>query len=409
MDLRFPPHTTDFRSRIRDWIAQELPPGWGRAMSAPQHQEAVREWSRRMHATGWSCPTWPTEYGGRGLSMLEAAILDDELESAGAPLLPPSAGKLLVGPTILALGTDEQRGRFLPPIARGTEVWCQGFSEPAAGSDLASLATAARCDGDEWIIDGEKIWTSEALDADFAFVLARTDSDAPRHRGISYLLVPMRQAGVVVEPIAQIDGTAGFTRVKFSGARCPAANIVGAPGDGWKVANSTLTFERGTNASTGHRRFEVPLQRCLDLARSTGRSTDPVTRQRLAQAWAEVNILRFHDYRATTASLHPEHMAAHGPLASCIKLYWTELDQRLSELALDLAGPAAAVLDGQRGDPPPFGVGMGRRPVVHDYPAGPAQLSFLFSRSGTIFGGTSEIQRTIIAERVLGLPRETRT
>jgi len=408
MDLRFPSHTADFRNRIREWIARELPAGWGPGMTEAQRRDGGAAWSQRMHATGWSCPTWPSDYGGQGLSMLEAAILDDELEAAGAPLLSPSAGKLLVGPTILALGSDEQRQRFLPPIARGTEVWCQGFSEPTAGSDLASLTTSAIRDGDDWVIDGEKTWTSEALDADFAFVLARTDPDAPRHRGISYLLVPMRQPGVVVEPIAQIDGTAGFNRVKFAGARCPAANIVGAPGDGWRVANSTLTFERGTNASTGHRRFEVPLQRCFDLARSTGRSSDPVTRQQLARAWAEVNILRFHDYRAMTASLHPEHLAAHGPLASCIKLYWTELDQRLSELALDLMGPAAVVLDGQAGDPPPFGVGMGRRPALHDYPAGPAQLSFLFSRSGTIFGGTSEIQRSIIAERVLGLPRETR-
>jgi alkylation response protein AidB-like acyl-CoA dehydrogenase len=408
MDLRFPTETVTFREHLRSWIASELPEGWGKDLTDAQRHAAGEDWSRRMHASGWSCPTWPTEYGGRGLSMLEAAILDEEMEAAKAPLLAPTAGKLLVGPTILALGTDAQRRRFLPSIAHGTEVWCQGFSEPDSGSDLASLTTTATLDGDEWVVDGEKIWTSEAPDADFVFLLARTDPDASRHRGISYLLVPMHQPGIEVVPICQPDGTAGFNRVRFAGARCPAANIVGAPGEGWKVANSTLTFERGTNTSTGHRRFEVPLARLLELARVTGRADDPVVRQRVARVWAKVNILRFHDYRGTTAALHPQHQAAQAALSACIKLYWTELDQELTELAIDLVGPAGVVLDGQLGAPPPFGVGMGRRPAYHDYPAGPAQLSFLFARSGTIFGGTSEIQRSIIAERVLGLPREPR-
>jgi len=408
MDLTYPDEAERFRTEIRAWLEQELPAGWFEGRRPVDAHAFADEWNAMLHRTGWSCATWPREYGGRGLSAVEAVVLTEELARADTPVQPPAAGEILVGPTILQWGTGAQKQRFLPPIVRGEEIWCQGFSEPASGSDLASLQTSAVRDGGDWVIDGTKIWTSEAQDADLVFMLVRTNPDVPRHRGISYLLVPMRQPGITVRPIAQIDGTAGFNEVRFEGARCPVENLLGGEGNGWVVANSTLGFERGTSASTSYRRFEREVLDVIAVARANGAIADPVVRQRLARVWTDVQIMRINGYRVVTGVVHPEHQVGLAALQAITKVHWTELHRRLTELGIDVLGASGQVLTGVTGAPPVVGVGMGRREALHDYPASPAQSMFLFARSGTIFGGTSEIQRNVIGERVLGLDREPR-
>ena len=408
MDLVYPEEAERFRVEVRAWLERELPPGWYEGRRPTDADAFAAEWNAMLHRTGWSCATWPEEYGGRGLSPVEAVVLTEELARADTPVQPPAAGEILVGPTILQWGTEEQKRRFLPPIVRGEEIWCQGFSEPASGSDLASLQTAAVREGDEWVIDGTKIWTSEAQHADLIFMLVRTDPDVPRHRGISYLLVNMRQPGITVRPIAQIDGTAGFNEVRFEGARCPVEHLLGGEGNGWIVANSTLGFERGTSASTSYRRFEGEVLDVIAAARANGAIADPLVRQRLARVWTDVQIMRINGYRVVTGVVHPEHQAGLAALQAITKVHWTEMHQRLTELGIDVRGVSGQVLTGVTGAPPAVGVGMGAREALHDYPASAAQSTFLFSRSGTIFGGTSEIQRNVIGERILGLDRGPR-
>jgi alkylation response protein AidB-like acyl-CoA dehydrogenase len=411
MDLEYPPETEAARADIRSWITEQLPAGWSEGVrpAGDDWFAFCRAWDAKLHLSGWSCPTWPVEYGGRGVSVVEAVMFNEEAARAGAPIQPPAGGEILVGPTILRWGTDDQKHRYLPPIARGEETWCQGFSEPDAGSDLASLQTTAVLEGDEWIVNGTKIWTSEAQDADFAFMLVRTDPDATRHRGISYFLVPMSSRGITVEPIVQIDGTGGFNRVEFDGVRCPSDAILGGVGDGWTVAMSTLGFERGTSASTSHHRFEREFDEIVADARRNGALGRASIRQRLSRLYGDIQIMRINGYRMVTAAIHSEHRDHVAGLDATTKLAWTEMHQRLTDIGIDVRGPAGQVLTGVTGGPPVVGVGMGHRPAHYDYPADPAQSRFLFARSGTIFGGTSEVQRNIIAERVLGLPREPRT
>ena len=411
MDLEYPPETEAARLGIRSWIADQLPAGWSEGVRPEGDAwfDFCRAWDAMLHLCGWSCPTWPVEYGGRGVSVVEAVIFNEEAARAGAPIQPPAGGEILVGPTILHWGTDEQKRRYLRPIARGEETWCQGFSEPDAGSDLASLETTATLRDGEWIVNGTKIWTSEAQDADYVFMLVRTDPEAARHRGISYFLVPMDAEGITVEPIAQVDGTAGFNRVVFDGVRCGVDGILGGVGNGWTVAMSTLGFERGTSASTSHHRFEREFHEIVADARANGTLTHPIIRQRLSRLYADIQIMRINGYRMVTALIHPDHRDAVAGVDATTKLAWTEMHQRLTEVGIDVRGPSGQILTGVTGGPPVVGVGMGDRPPHHDYPADPAQSRFLFARSGTIFGGTSEVQRNIIAERVLGLPREPRT
>jgi alkylation response protein AidB-like acyl-CoA dehydrogenase len=391
VDLTYPPETEPFRLEVRGWIEAHLP---GRSPAA---------WNALLHETGWAVPRWPVELGGRGLSIVEAVIWTEELTRADAPIQPPAGGELLLGPTLLHWGTPEQQRRFLPPIARGEEVWCQGFSEPGAGSDLAGLTTTARLDGDEWVVDGHKVWTSQAQEADFIFTLVRTNPSAPKHRGISYLLLPMRQPGVEVRSIVQPDGTAGFSEVLLTGARAPKDHVVGAVDDGWNVAMSTLGFERGTSAVSSWQRYARDWDAVVAAARHRGRIDDPVLRQRLARAWTDIQLMRVAGYRVLTAVLHPEHADQARALEAGTKTVWTELQQRLTNLGMDVAGPAGLVLAGGEAAP---GVGLGHREVVHPYPAGELQSAFLFSLAGTIFGGTAQVQRNILAERVLGLPKE---
>jgi alkylation response protein AidB-like acyl-CoA dehydrogenase len=410
MDLTYPPEAEVFRREARTWIEAHLPDGWmeGRRPTGADAAAFAERWSDELHASGFAVPGWPVEYGGRALSPLEEAVFAEEIARVGAPIQPPAGGEILVGPTILHWGTEDQKRRFLPGTARGEITWCQGFSEPGAGSDLGSLTTSAVRDGDDWVIHGHKIWTSEAQDANYVFLLARTDPDAPKHKGISYFLVPMDQPGIEVRQIVQIDGTGGFAEVLFDGARCPDANLVGGVNNGWTVAMSTLDFERGTSSTSSYRRFAMDLDDIVAAARANGRIRDATIRQRLAAAWSFVQIMRINEYRVLTAVVHPRTRPAVAGLMAGTKATWTEFQQVLMDLAIDVEGTLGQVLTGVTGGPPVPGVGLGYREPHHDYPATPSQLKFLFSRSGTIFGGTSEVQRNIIGERVLGLPREPR-
>jgi alkylation response protein AidB-like acyl-CoA dehydrogenase len=294
-------------------------------------------------------------------------------------------GEGLLGPTLIHFGTDAQKERFLPPIRQGTELWCQGYSEPDAGSDLANVTTRAALDGDEWVVTGQKVWTSLAHQSDWCFVLCRTDPGSFRHRGLSYLLVPMDQPGVEVRPIMQLTRTSEFNEVFFNGARTHRSNVVGPPGEGWKVALATLAFERGV-ALLGHQLgFVRELNRIVALARENGRSRDPVCRQRLAQAYAELTIMRYNTLRSLDGYDGP----VAPPEASIAKLYWGSWHRRLGELALSVLGPCATVLADESDG---------------EYQLSDLQRSFLFSRAETIYGGSNQIQRNIIGERVLGLP-----
>ncbi|MDA8147422.1 MAG: acyl-CoA dehydrogenase family protein [Actinomycetota bacterium] len=404
MDLDYPPEAEAFRDEIRSWLQENLPEGWGGpgfSMTRDERRAFVEEWTKKLFAGGWICASWPKEYGGKGLSVMESVVLNEEFARAEAPLRADFFGDTLVGPTILQWGTEDQKRQFLPGILDGTTAWCQGFSEPDAGSDLASLKTRADLDGDEWVINGQKVWTTQAQFADYVFLLARTDQDAPKHAGISYLLVPMKQPGVEVRPIEQVDGTAEFNEVFFTNARCPKANVIGGLNNGWAVAMTTLGFERGSSATTGHRRFARELDQVVAEARARGRDRDPLVRQRLAAAWTKVKIMEINGFRSLTDALQgTHHMAA---LGACNKMFWSEYHRETMELALDILGMDGQVLGG---DPAEQSEGLVGRRGRADYPVSDLQASFFFSRSETIWGGTAEIQRNIVGERVLGLPKE---
>ncbi len=407
MDLSYPPEAEAFRAEVRRWLEENLPSGWGdkdHSMSAEERQAFNSEWTKKLSEGGWICASWPKEYGGRGLSIMESVVLNEEFARANAPMRADFFGDTLVGPTILQWGSEEQKKFFLPKILSGEISWCQGFSEPDAGSDLASLKTRAELDGDEWVINGQKVWTTQAQYADYIFLLARTDAEAEKHAGISYLLVPMRQEGVEVRPIAQIDGSAEFNEVFFNNARCPKDNVVGGVNNGWKVAMTTLGFERGTSATTGYRRFQRELEAIIEAARENGKAADPLVRQRLALAWSKVKIMQINGFRTLTSALTGDHSSA--ALAATNKMFWSEYHRDTMELYIDILGMAGQILDGEDEEETEFVPGVGARKRRPGYPVGTMQSSFFFSRSETIWGGTAQIQRNIVGERVLGLPKE---
>jgi alkylation response protein AidB-like acyl-CoA dehydrogenase len=407
MDLTYPPDAEEFRTQIRTWLKDNLPPGWGEpgfALSGEQRAAFNREWPAKLHEGGWICASWPAEYGGKGLSLMEAVVLNEEFARAGAPMRADFFGDTLVGPTILQWGSEAQKQEFLPKILAGRITWCQGFSEPDAGSDLASLKTRAVLDGDEWVINGQKVWTTQAQYADYIFLLARTDAEAPKHKGISYLLVPMKQPGVEVRPIQQVDGSAEFNEVFFSNARCPVDNVVGGVNNGWSVAMTTLGFERGTSATTSHRRFQKEWNQIVNEARARGRLVDPLVRQGLASAWGKVKIMEINGYRSLTSVLHGRKDPGVAALGATNKIFWSEYHRDVMTLAMDVLGLDGQVLTGATGET--FVPGQGIRRGREGYPVSPMQAAFFFSRSETIWGGTAEIQRNIVGERVLGLPKE---
>jgi alkylation response protein AidB-like acyl-CoA dehydrogenase len=387
------PQDERFRRDIRDWLAGHLTGRFAALLDAggpgrehEAHAERVA-WNRHLAAAGWTCLGWPPEHGGRGATLAQQVIFYEEYARSRAPARVGYLGEELLGPTLIAFGTPAQQRRFLPPIKAVEELWCQGYSEPGAGSDLAAVSTSARRDGDQWVVTGQKIWTSLAAEADWCFVLARTEPGSRRGQGLSYLLVPMRQPGVTVRPIRQLTGTSEFNEVFFDEARTHASLVVGEAGDGWRVARATLAIERGVATLGQQVGFERELSRLVEAAKRTGASKDPLLRDRLARAWIGLEAMRAHALR-TLAAGDTDPGAATGP--SVLKLLWSRWHQDLGELAMDVLGAPSMVARGAPYD-------------LDDW-----QRLFLFSRADTIYGGSDEIQRTIIAERALGLPRAPR-
>ncbi len=407
MDLTYPTEAEQFRTEIRAWLEANLPAGWfepGFELSDEARAEFNRTWPSKLFSGGWICATWPTEYGGKGLTTMQGVVLAEEFARAKAPMRGDFFGDTLVGPTLLQWGTEEQKKEFLPGILKGQTRWCQGFSEPNSGSDLASLKTTAVLDGDQWVINGQKVWTTQGHHADYCFLLTRTDPDASMHAGISYLLVPMRQPGVEVRGITQPDGTAEFCEVFFTDAKCPKDNVVGGINNGWKVANSTLAFERGQSATTGYRRFEEEFRLMLEAARANGAIDEPVIRQRMMEFYSKIQILRINGLRNLTSAVTGKKDMSVIALGATNKMFWTEMHKAAMELALDIFGAESMLVDaGPEGGSWPGSMRERRRP---GYPTSPMMSSFFFSRSETIWGGTSQIQRNIVGERVLGLPKE---
>jgi len=410
MDLSYTPEAEEFRTEIKSWLVENLPDGWfdeGFEMSDEERKEFNTEWPKRLFEGGWICATWPAEYGGKGLTTMQGVVLAEEFANAKAPMRGDFFGDTLVGPTLLQWGSEEQKKEFLPGILSGTTRWCQGFSEPNSGSDLASLKTTAVLDGDEWVINGQKVWTTQGHHADYCFLLTRTDPNAPKHAGISYILVPMRQDGIEVRGITQPDGTAEFCEVFFDNARAPKDNVVGGVNNGWKVTNTTLAFERGQSATTGYRRFAEEYRIMVEAATANGAIDDPLIRQRLMEYYTKIQILRINGLRNLSATLSGSKDMGSVILGATNKMFWSEMHQAAMELALDIIGADSMLVDAgpEAGAWPATAARDKRR---DGYPVSPMISAFFFSRSETIWGGTSQIQRNIVGERVLGLPKEPR-
>lgn len=379
-----------FREEIRQWLSDNLSGQWAplRGMGGPgRDHEAYEErlaWNKHLAEHGWTCLGWPTEHGGRGLSLSQQVIFHEEYARADAPATVNHLGEQLLGPTLIEFGTDEQKARFLRKIRAVEELWCQGYSEPGAGSDLAAVNTRAVLDEatGEWVVDGQKVWTSLAQESDWIFVIARTEPGSSRHQGLSFLLMPLDQDGIEIRPIEQITGGSEFNEVFFSAARTPAAMTVGEAGDGWRVAMALLGFERGVSVLGQQVAFQRELEQVIDLARTTGALDDPVLRDRLAQQSAEFEIMRVNAVRSLTEATPGADNVA--------KLVWSGWHRRLGELAMEVAGAASLTAAGE------------------SYDLDRWQRLFLFSRADTLYGGSDEIQRNILAERVLGLPKEVR-
>jgi alkylation response protein AidB-like acyl-CoA dehydrogenase len=384
MDLRDTPQEAAFRAEVRAWIAENLPAELrgARGGAARFDGSAMRAWTRKLSEAGYAGLTWPKEYGGAGAPYSFQAILFEEMARAEAPAHVGVIGLGMAGPTIMAHGTEEQKRRHLAKILSAEEIWCQGFSEPDAGSDLASLKTTALLDGDEFVVNGQKVWSSFAHLADFCILVARSDPNPPsKHQGMTYLIVDMHSPGVDVRPLRQITGEAEFNEIFFTDVRVPRENVLGEIGEGWSVAMTTLLHERGTLGFALTTQLEVAFRKLLALAREKG-VDDPLIRDRVAREWIELQALKYTNYRALTTLMQT---GIPGPEGSVSKLHWSESNQRLTKLALELHGPEAQLMDGETG--------------------GYWQYQQLRSRGNTIEAGTSEILRNIIAERVLGLPR----
>ncbi|MBK6969805.1 MAG: acyl-CoA dehydrogenase family protein [Candidatus Microthrix sp.] len=399
MDFGLSAEEQSFREEVSSWMHEHLTgefaqlagrggPGDERSFIAER-----MAWERELASGGWTCVGWPTEHGGRGLPLHLEVIFHEEYSRAGGPGRAGLIGEGLLGPTLIHFGSADQQQRFLPGIVDGTQYWCQGYSEPNAGSDLANVTTKARLDGDQWVLDGQKVWTSLAQWSDWCFVVARTEPDSVRHHGLSYLLVPMNADGIETRPIRQITGTAEFNEVFFDGARTDADLVVGEPGEGWKVAMGTLAFERGALTLGQQAAFEHEFHEICADARRTGRWDDPSLRQQLASLWVRLRIMRWNSVRSLGVAESGELM----PEAMIHKLYWAGLHRDMGEAAMDALGPEATLT--------PYG----RADNTHDADEmEAAHRLFFFTRSDTIYGGSNQIQRNVIGERALGLPREPR-
>lgn len=396
MQLSFSQEDERFRTEVADWLAANLSGDFARLKfrggPGDEHSFAQERkgWEQTLAEGGWTCVGWPQQHGGRGCSIEQQVIFFEEYARAGAPGRVGHIGEGLAGPTLIAFGTPEQQARYLPGILAGTELWCQGYSEPGAGSDLANVKTRARFDAErnKWIINGQKVWTSLAHESDYCFVIARTDPDSVGHQGLGFFLVAMDQPGIEVRPIRQITGTSEFNEVFLDDAQCDAGDIVGAPGEGWKVAMGLLGFERGVSTLGQQMQFQNELDEVVRIAKENGRARDPVIRQRIARAHAELKIMRYNSLRMLSGQTESDGSLQREALI--YKLFWASWHRDLGELAIDVCGQQGQLLD------------------AAPYELTRLQSLFLFVRSDTLYGGSNQIQRNIIAERGLGMPREPR-
>ncbi len=395
MDLTYTPEQERFRQSVRTFLRENLPEGWGKAgfrrPAGMSQFDFLKGWQQKLYQNGLLGMAWPREYGGQGASQIEMAIFNEEMALHRAPSPLNALGLSMAGPTIITHGTDEQKRRFLRKILTCEEIWCQGFSEPGSGSDMASLRTHGELRGDEFIVNGQKVWTSLAHIADWCMLVVRTDPVAPKHRGLSYLLVDMKSAGITVKPLRQMTGESEFNEMFFEDVHVPRQNLLGGLNEGWRVAMTTLMNERGTYALASVARFQITFDEIVELSRSTLRNgvsanRDPMVRQHLAQFFIDLAMMKYTAYRTFSKILKGGNP---GPEGSISKIVWSELNQRMHEFVMSIEGPASQLV---RGSP-------------HAVESGRWQHGFLRSRANTIEGGTSEIQRNIIAERVLGLPR----
>ncbi|MFT3854865.1 MAG: acyl-CoA dehydrogenase family protein [Ilumatobacteraceae bacterium] len=404
MDPTYSAEADAYREKVQAFLAEKLPINWAGIgkLDGQELTDFVTNWRTTLYEGGYLAPGWPTEVGGGGLSALEQVILAEEFVKAGVPTGGPNDafGIQMLGNTLLRWGTDEQKARYLPRILSGEDTWCQGYSEPNAGSDLSNVGLRGVLDGDQWVLNGQKIWTSAGHLADHIFTLVRTDPDAPRHKGISFMLVDMRQPGIEVRPIKMISGESEFNEVFYTDATTPKGEIVGGLNNGWAVAMTLLGFERGEAAATGPIRFQAEVDRLLALAKEHGKADDPVIRQRLAWAYGQVQIMRYNGMRVLTQFLKGHHP---GPDAAIGKLYWSEYHKLVTELAVDILGPEALVPTGRRPSSA-FSTDDAGAPNSSWSWVG----TFLNARAGTIYAGSSQVQRNIVGEMVLGLPKEPR-
>ena len=393
MDLNLTPEETKFRDELRTWLEANVPKDWGEWREKPLEESFpyLRAWQRKLYEGGWAAVSWPKEYGGRGATLMEQSLFWEEMARVEAPPMANSLGLGLIGPTIIAYGTDEQKKRFIPKILSAEEIWCQGFSEPNAGSDLAALQTEARLEGDHYVVNGQKVWTSYGWIGNWCELVVRTDSNVPKHKGLSVLLIDMKSPGVEVRPLKQMTGESEFNEIFFRDVRVPVANLLGKVNDGWNVAVSTLMYERGSYGARLHLIFKRAITRLIELSHKFQKNghpaaQDPITRQKLAQCYAEIEIMRWNQLRAfsrVTATGVP------GPEGSIQKIFWSELNQRVQQIAQEIFGPYGQLLAGDKN-------------AVDN---GIWSYGYLRTRGNTIEAGTSEVQRNIIGHFVLGLPR----
>ena len=394
MDLNLTPAELKFRDELRAWLHANVPADWDKHRTEDEmldRFEFLRAWQKKVYQAGWAGIAWPKEYGGRGASLMEQVIFTEEMARAGAPPLANVLGLSLIGPTIIAFGSDAQKKRFLANILSADEIWCQGFSEPNAGSDLANVRTESRLEGDQYVVNGQKVWNSYGWVADWCALLTRSDPNSTKHHGLTYLLIDMKSPGVEVRPLKQMTGESEFCEIFFHDVRVPAANVLGKVGDGWNVAIGTLAHERLTLGAGVQITLKRQFDRLVELAHSTIRdgkpaADDPVIRQKLAQCYTDIEIMRLNQMRAVS---RVNQKGVPGPEGSVLKIFWTELNQRFQQIASELLGPYATLA---KGDP-------------HAVDDGQWAYSFLRARGNTIEAGTSEIQRNIIGHFVLGLPK----
>ena len=395
MDLNLTPDEQRFRDEFRAWLQSNIPEDWDPAAfhdeDSKQRFEYLRAWQKKMFEAGWAGIHWPREYGGRGATLIQQAIFIEEMARASAPPLINVLGLSLLGPTLIAYGTEAQKMRYLAHILSADEIWCQGYSEPNAGSDLAALRSEAVRDGDDFVVNGQKTWTSFGHFADWCFAVVRTDPDVPKHKGLTYILIDMHSPGITVRPLKQMTGDSEFNEVSFQNVRVPVENVVGEVNRGWEIAIATLMFERGTLGASLQITFKRQIERLIELSRTVDRGgrpacEDPIIRQKLAQIYTEIEVFRLNQMRTLTRM---SKSGVPGPEGSIQKIFWSEMNQRMQQVAMEMLGA------------------YGQLTRESDYAIDHGQWAhaYLRSRGNTIEAGTSEIQRNIIGHFVLGLPK----